>query len=81
MARASYRSYLKTKSNSLQSNLANRNAVAMIVEFFATDQIRIGYAYDYNMNVLNNQRNNSHEISIGLYLGTRGLENGMLKCF
>lgn len=78
---ASYRSHLKTKSNSLQSNLANRNAVAMIVEFFATDQIRIGYAYDYNMNVLNNQRNNSHEISIGLYLGTRGLENGMLKCF
>ena len=78
---ASYRSHLKTKSNSLQSNLANRNAVAMIVEFFATDQLRIGYAYDYNMNVLYNQRNNSHEISIGLYLGTRGLEKGILKCF
>lgn len=78
---ASYRSHLKTKPNSFQTSLTNRNAVAMIVEFFATEQLRIGYAYDHNMNVLNNQRNNSHELSIGLYMGNRGLEKGILKCF
>ncbi|MEX2595170.1 MAG: type IX secretion system membrane protein PorP/SprF [Anditalea sp.] len=78
---AAYRSHLNTKSSSDRPDLSNRNAIAMIVEVFATDQMRIGYAYDYNMNVLNNYRNNSHEISVGLYFGSRGIDDGILKCF
>lgn len=78
---ASYRSHLNTKTSPEQLNLSKRNAVAMIIEVFATDQTRIGYAYDYNLNVLNNYRNNSHEISIGFYFGSRGIDDGTLKCF
>jgi type IX secretion system PorP/SprF family membrane protein len=78
---ASYRSHLKTKSHADQSSFTNRNALAILAEIFATDQLRIGYAYDYNMNVLNNYRNNSHELSVGYYFGSRGLNDGILKCF
>ena len=77
---ASYRSHIK-KNNAPQPNLTRRNAIALIVDLFATKDLRIGYAYDYNMNVLNNYRNNSHEISIGYYIGDRGLNNHGLKCF
>ncbi|MDF2159449.1 PorP/SprF family type IX secretion system membrane protein, partial [Algoriphagus sp. CAU 1675] len=65
---ASYRSNMKVWTENLASNLSNRNAVAAIVELFATDRIRLGYAYDRNMNVLSNYRNNSHEFSVGFYM-------------
>lgn len=65
---ASYRSNMKVWTDNLESNLSNRNAVAAIVEIFATDRLRLGYAYDHNMNVLSNYRNNSHEFSVGFYM-------------
>ncbi|AWW31051.1 hypothetical protein DN752_13470 [Echinicola strongylocentroti] len=65
---ASYRSNLGNGSKYLQENLNNRNSVAAIVEIFATNQLRIGYSYDHNVNILSNLRNNSHEISIGYYI-------------
>ena len=80
-AGASYRSHINKRNNDAQTNLTNGNALAAIIEVFATDQLRIGYAYDYNLNVLNNRRNSSHEISVGIYLGSRALDNGMFKCF
>ena len=64
----SLRSNARAFENSLQEDLVRRNAVAAIVEFFATPDLRIGYAYDHNLNVLNSYSNNSHEISIGYYL-------------
>lgn len=79
---AAYRSHLNTKKTNDDLTVpSNRNALAMIVEVFATDQMRIGYAYDYNLNVLNNYRNNSHEISVGFYFGRRGMGEDYLKCF
>jgi type IX secretion system PorP/SprF family membrane protein len=64
----SYRANALVFENFLQEDLETRNAIAAIVEFFATPELRVGYAYDHNLNVLNNYRNNSHEISLGLYL-------------
>jgi len=64
----SYRSNTRLSDNFLQLDLKRLNAVAALVEIFATPQLRIGYAYDHNLNVLNNYRNNSHEISLGYYL-------------
>ncbi|WP_262511695.1 PorP/SprF family type IX secretion system membrane protein [Echinicola strongylocentroti] len=68
---SSYRSNLDLWKDNLPENLNNRNAVAFLFEFFATDQLRIGYAYDHNLNVLNNYRNQSHEISLGYYISPR----------
>ena len=65
---ASYRSNVNIWADALDENLSNRNAVAAIVEIFATDRLRIGYAYDKNLNVLNDYRHNSHELSVGFYM-------------
>ncbi|WP_291782333.1 type IX secretion system membrane protein PorP/SprF [Cecembia sp.] len=70
----SYRANVQIWNDNLESNLLNRNAVAFIAEIFATDNIRIGYAYDHNLNVLQNFRNNSHEISVGYYLSSRNVK-------
>ncbi len=64
----SYRKNSRLFENSLQEDLVRRNALAAILEFFATPELRIGYAYDHNLNVLNSYRNNSHEFSLGYYL-------------
>ncbi|WP_297338096.1 type IX secretion system membrane protein PorP/SprF [Algoriphagus sp.] len=67
----SYRSNMKIWNDNLESNLSNRNAVAAIIEIFATDRLRLGYAYDHNTNVLSDYRNNSHELSVGFYMTPR----------
>jgi len=64
----SYRSNMKILNDNLPENLSNRNAFAAIVEIFATDRIRLGYAYDHNLNVLQDFRSNSHELSVGFYM-------------
>lgn len=71
---ASYRSNVNIWNENLEASsptLSNRNAVAFITEFFATPNLRIGYAYDQNLNVLQDMRTNSHEISLGYYLSAR----------
>jgi type IX secretion system PorP/SprF family membrane protein len=69
----SYRSNMKIWNENLESNLGNRNAIALILELFATNNLRIGYAYDHNLNALQDFRHNSHEISIGYYLSSRNV--------
>lgn len=64
----SYRSNMKIWNDNLEANLSNRNAVAAIIEIFATDRLRLGYAYDHNLNVLQDYRANSHEFSVGFYM-------------
>ncbi|MCH7396346.1 type IX secretion system membrane protein PorP/SprF [Belliella sp. DSM 107340] len=67
----SFRSNVKWGKDNLPSNLSSRNAVALILEVFATQNLRFGYAYDQNLNVLVDMRHNSHEISLGYYLSHR----------
>jgi type IX secretion system PorP/SprF family membrane protein len=69
----SYRSNIQVFGNNLQEDLVRRNALAWIIELFATPDLRIGYAYDHNLNVLNSFRNNSHEISVGYYLRAKNI--------
>ena len=70
---ASYRSNMQIGMENLQDNLNQRNAVAFLLEVFATNNLRLGYAYDHSMNVLSDYRNNSHEISVGYYIAPRSV--------
>jgi type IX secretion system PorP/SprF family membrane protein len=67
----SYRSNVRIFEDQLQENLSKRNAVALVMEYFITPGMRLGYAYDYNLNALNSYRNESHEISLGVYLRSK----------
>ncbi|MFC0655373.1 PorP/SprF family type IX secretion system membrane protein [Mongoliitalea lutea] len=71
---ASYRSNTRMWKDNLEGNLNNRTAIAFIAEVFATENLRIGYAYDTNLNTLQNYRNNSHEFSVGYYLTPRNVK-------
>lgn len=71
---ASYRSNLRLWKDNLEDNLNNRTALAFIAEVFATESLRIGYAYDTNLNALQDYRYNSHEISVGYYLTPRNVK-------
>ncbi|MFD2035769.1 type IX secretion system membrane protein PorP/SprF [Belliella marina] len=70
---ASYRSNVQVGMDHLQDNLNQRNAVAFIMEIFATNNLRLGYAYDHSINVLSDYRNNSHELSVGYYISPRNV--------
>lgn len=65
---ASYRSNVNVWNDHIENSLTSRNALAFILEVYATDNIRVGYAYDHNLNVLQSYRANSHELSVGYYL-------------
>ena len=64
---ASYRSNMKIWTD-VDNGLTKRNALAAIIEVFATDRLRLGYAYDQSLNVLQDYRHNSHELSLGYYM-------------
>lgn len=68
---ASYRSNLRLGIDNFEGNLHNRTSAAMLAEIFATQNLRIGYAYDHNLNALETYQNSSHEISIGYYLNSK----------
>lgn len=63
----SYRTGIKiwNKSN-LQANLMQRDAASLVVEYFATERLRIGYSYDFTTSGLSSYQTGSHEISISL---------------
>ncbi|MCE2709132.1 MAG: type IX secretion system membrane protein PorP/SprF [Bacteroidota bacterium] len=64
----SFRSNVRIFEDQLQEDLSKRNAVALVMEYFVLPSIRVGYAYDYNLNALNSFRTESHELSVGVYL-------------
>ena len=68
----SYRSsvLLFTKSD-LQQGLQATDAASLMLEFYATPQLRIGYAYDFTTSGLSNYQTGSHEISLGLTFKTK----------
>ena len=73
---ASYRTAVKLYSKDyLQLDLQKTNSVVGMVEFFATENIRVGYAYDQTLSRLSGYSGGSHEISIGITLKT----NQMLR--
>lgn len=67
----SYRSNFRLLNDQLQNDLSKRNAVALIMEYFVTSGVRVGYAYDHNLNTLSSYKHQSHELSIGFYLKSK----------
>lgn len=64
---ASYRTGLKIWNQAnLQSDLENTDALAAIVEVYATPTLRIGYSYDFTTSKLNPYQSGTHEISFGM---------------
>jgi type IX secretion system PorP/SprF family membrane protein len=49
----------------LESDLTYQDAWSVIIEVYATPQLRIGYSYDYTLTQIGNYENGSHEVSIG----------------
>lgn len=64
---ASYRTGLKiwSKADYLKG-LEKKDAIAAIVNIYATDKLRIGYAYDFTISSMNPYEKGTHEISVGL---------------
>jgi len=68
----SYRTGLKLYNKSyLQKDLNIMSAAIAAVQFFANDNLRIGYAYDYSLGGLRNYNSGTHEISIGYSIGRK----------
>ncbi len=69
----------------LQSNLSKSSAVIGMLEVFATPQLRIGYAFDYDLNKFQTYNNGTHEISIGYYFNRNGGKKSaalqQMRCF
>lgn len=64
----SYRTGVKLyNKDHIQKNLSTQNSAVAAVEFFATDKLRIGYAYDFSVGALQGYSSGSHEFSIGIY--------------
>lgn len=75
----SYRTGINfTSKSGYQSNLESSAAVSLMMEFFATDNLRIGYAYDFTTNGLSNYQSGSHEISIGIVLPSKSNTDRMM---
>lgn len=62
----SYRTALPVWRKNLSTGLEAKNAASALVEFYVSDNYRIGYAYDLNLNELADAQGGSHEISIGI---------------
>lgn len=77
----SYRSSIGKSSPSSEVRPVKRNALAFLVDLFLTESFRFGYAYDFNLGSQNNFRNNSHELSLGYYLGSKTLSQKTNRTF
>jgi type IX secretion system PorP/SprF family membrane protein len=64
---ASYRTGMRlwSKADNLEG-LEKKDAIAAIIDIYATDKLRIGYSYDFTISAMNPYEKGTHEISIGL---------------
>ena len=66
---ASYRTGLTFAIDNAQiKGTEQYDALALIAEAFITDRIRLGVAYDFDLNRLSSSHNGSFEVSLGYYL-------------
>ena len=69
---ASYRAAIPLFRNPLlQTDLTNRDAVSVMLEYYVNPNLRIGYSFDYSTSHLGDAFRGSHEISIGYTLSQR----------
>jgi type IX secretion system PorP/SprF family membrane protein len=68
----SYRTGVKLwKKPALADDLEQLDAASVIVEFYATQQLRIGYSYDITINKMAGYQQGSHEISLGFLFNSK----------
>ena len=70
----------------LQSGLPTSSAMVATVEFFASESLRIGYAFDYSLNKLGTLGYGSHEISLAFTIKNQDsprsrFNNQLKKCY
>jgi type IX secretion system PorP/SprF family membrane protein len=63
-----YRTTLSMFNGRNVQNVQSASAAVVMVEFYITDGLRIGYAYDYSLGQLGNYGYGSHEVSISIVL-------------
>ena len=52
----------------VEKNVKSRDAVVLMAEAFVSERIRIGFAYDFDLNRINVGHNGGFEVSLGYYL-------------
>lgn len=68
----SYRTGLKLYNKSyLQKDLSIMSSAIVAAQFFANDNLRIGYAYDFSLGGLRSYSGGTHEISVGYTIGKK----------
>lgn len=65
---ASYRTGVNIPSRVIPENLQRGTAIVGLVEFYIMDNLRLGYAYDHNINGFDIRALTTHDISIGYTL-------------
>ncbi|MBN9300168.1 MAG: type IX secretion system membrane protein PorP/SprF [Filimonas sp.] len=66
---ASYRTAVKLwNKEALQPGLQQTAAVSAIMEYYATENMRIGYSYDFTTSGIASYQAGTHEISIGILI-------------
>jgi type IX secretion system PorP/SprF family membrane protein len=62
----SYRTNVKLwNKNNLPGDLNQLDAASVMVEYYTSERLRIGYSYDLNVNKMAGYQGGSHEISLG----------------
>lgn len=68
----SYRTGMKLWNKpALSNDLEQLDAASVMVEFYATPQLRIGYSYDISVNKMASYQQGSHEISVGFLFNNK----------
>lgn len=67
------------EKKNLDRDLSQASSVGIIMELFATTDLRFGYAFEYSTNKLRNQSAGSHEVSLGITFGPK--KDPGLKCY
>ena len=70
----SYRTGIKLYSKDyLQKDLSKLNSAVAAVQFMPTENLRIGYAYDFSIGALQSYSGGTHEISIGYFFNKKNV--------
>lgn len=78
----SYRTGVKLYSKDyLQKDLSQLNSGVVAAQFFASNNLRIGYAYDFSVGALKGYSGGTHEISIGYFFNRKTLRMGTPRYF
>ena len=70
----SYRTGVKLYDKKyLQKDLSNLNSGVAAAQFFASSNLRIGYAYDFSIGPLQGYSGGTHEISVGYFFNKKSI--------